>query len=116
MASLVLEMLPSLLPRSDQNQTQPPDYNNCTHLSDVCPIQGTIYGYRPSLPFNALFLGIFAASTAVHLFQGWHYKTWSFLIAMCIGGFCEVAGEVGRLLMYDPLTPSFPSSFPVADD
>lgn len=69
--------------------------------SQSSTIEGTIYGYRPSLAWNAFFLAIFAASTIVHAAQGIRYKTWSFLIAMTIGGMCEAIGKGGRIMMND---------------
>jgi len=73
----------------------------CTEVSSICPVSGSIYGYRPSLAWNALFLAIFALSALVHTGQGIHYRTWSFLIAMVIGGACEAVGEGGRLMLHD---------------
>jgi hypothetical protein len=73
----------------------------CTEVGPLCPVEDTIYGYRPSLAWNALFLAIFAASTIAHIGQGIFYRTWSFLAAMSIGGLCLVVGKGGRLMMND---------------
>jgi hypothetical protein len=80
-----MEMLPQLIRRVKAI--------DCTEVSDICPVSGTIYGYRPSLAWNALLLAIFALSSIIHLIQGIHYRTWSFLVAMVIGGACEAIGR-----------------------
>ncbi|KIW06110.1 uncharacterized protein PV09_03277 [Verruconis gallopava] len=72
----------------------------CKEVSPSCPVENSIYGYAPSLVWSALFLGIFAVSTIAHTVQGIRYKTWSFMIAMTIGGLCEAVGEIGRLMMH----------------
>ncbi|KAF2455091.1 RTA1 like protein-domain-containing protein [Lineolata rhizophorae] len=68
---------------------------------DTCPIEESIYGYRPSIPANAFFLAAFAISFIAHIVQGVRYKTWSFMVGMTIGCICEIGGEVGRLILHD---------------
>ena len=87
-----MDSIPHLLRRLNEN-------GDCTQAT--CPVSESIYGYRPSLAWNALFLAIFAASSLVHAFQGIHHKTWTFLIAMVVGGLCETIGNAGRLMMND---------------
>jgi hypothetical protein len=91
MASIAMSMLPQLTRRVAAIE--------CTEVGEFCLVSDTIYGYRPSLAWNALFLAVFALSSIVHVIQGVHYKTWSFMAAMVIGGFCETVGEAGRLIM-----------------
>jgi hypothetical protein len=80
---------------------------SCTEIGPGCPLEDTIYGYRPSLAWNALFLAVFALSSVIHVIQGVHYKTWSFMVAMAIGGVCEAVGGGGRLMMYVLYSYSF---------
>ncbi|RDI78756.1 hypothetical protein Vi05172_g11269 [Venturia inaequalis] len=83
------------------------DATSCEPGSIIYPLCASIYGYAPSLAWNALFLSIFAVSTLAHLAQGVYYRMWTFIIAMCIGGLCEVIGEIGRLALHkDPLSDS----------
>jgi hypothetical protein len=67
---------------------------DCTEVGPGCPVKGTIYGYAPSLAWNALFLGVFLLSALIHAGQGIYYRMWTFLIAMVVGGVCEVAGKL----------------------
>jgi hypothetical protein len=66
---------------------------DCTEVSVECPVSTSVYGYRPSIAWNSLFLALFAASAITHVGQGIRYRTWSFLGAMAIGGFSEAVGE-----------------------
>jgi hypothetical protein len=65
---------------------------DCTEVNAQCTVQNSVYGYRPSIAWNALFLALFAASAVTHIGQGIRYRTWSFLGAMAIGGIMEAAG------------------------
>lgn len=65
----------------------------CTQVTPGCPVNETIYGYRPSLVWNALFLAVFLLSALVHAGQGIYYRRWTFLIAMVVGGVCEAVGR-----------------------
>lgn len=46
-------------------------FKNCTsvHLPE-CPLQGTIYGYYPSLSANSIFLALFVLSAVIFFVQG----------------------------------------------
>ena len=74
---------------------------NCT-LSE-CPIEWSVFQYRPSLPANATFLALFALSTAFHVAVGVKWRSWWFMGCMTIGSILEAVGYAGRLIMYhDP--------------
>lgn len=75
------------------NKAAAVDSNSCEPGSKKYPLCATIYGYAPSLAWNGLFLSIFALSTLVHFCQGTYYRMWTFIVAMCLGGLCEVIGE-----------------------
>jgi hypothetical protein len=66
---------------------------NCLEVNELCTVKNSIYGYKPSIAWNSLFLALFAASSLIHLGQGIKYKTWSFLIAMVVGGLAEAVGK-----------------------
>ena len=76
-----------------------PDY--CTNVTPECPVEGTIYGYYPSIGWNSGFAGFFGFCLLVHVFLGIRYKTWTFMIAMSLGCIGEVIGYIGRILMWD---------------
>ncbi|KAF2225151.1 RTA1 like protein-domain-containing protein [Elsinoe ampelina] len=72
---------------------------NCT-LS-VCPIEASVYQYRPSLPANIIFLVIFSLLGLAHLIRGLRWrKERSFTLFMILGCISEVLGYVGRLLLW----------------
>ena len=81
--------------------------DGCT--KETCPASQSIYGYAPSLVANAIFLALFIISGLVHSYQGFRYKTWSFLTVMVIGNLCEGVGYGGRIMLHnDPFSdPGF---------
>jgi hypothetical protein len=72
----------------------------CKDISDLCPVEGTIYGYEPSLIFNAVFAGLFGLALLIHLYYGIRYKTWTYMVALGLGCFAESAGYAARVLMH----------------
>lgn len=71
---------------------------NCT--LEICPIQYSLYGYRPSLAANSSFIGLFGLAGLVHIWLGIQSKTWFFMGAMCVGCVSALLGYVGRVIMY----------------
>ncbi|KAF5014007.1 hypothetical protein FDECE_37 [Fusarium decemcellulare] len=78
---------------------------NCT--LDLCPIEWSVYQYRPSLPANIIFIILYAIAMGVHIFLGIRWKSWFYMIFMILGCFFEIIGYIGRLLLYNN-----PFSFP----
>jgi hypothetical protein len=77
--------------------------SNCN--LDLCPIEMSVYRYRPSLPANIVFLVLFAAAAAVHTYVGIRWKSWWFMTFMLLGCLVEMIGYVGRIMMYyNPFT------------
>ncbi|KAF2802692.1 sphingoid long-chain base transporter RSB1 [Mytilinidion resinicola] len=74
-----------------------PDW--CTKVGPECPVEGTIYGYYPSLGGNAFFAAFFGLALLVQLFQGIKWKTWTFMIGLGFGTFAECVGYIGRIIM-----------------
>ena len=79
----------------------PPAPEFCTHVAPDCPVEGTIYGYYPSISWNSAFAGIFGLSFFIHVGLGIKYRTWTFMIAMSLGCLGELIGYVGRIIMWD---------------
>ena len=74
--------------------------HTCTAVSARCPVQGSIYGYYPSLSANAFFLAFFAMFTLLNIGLGVRYRTWTFMIALTLGCATEAIGYVGRVLLH----------------
>jgi hypothetical protein len=67
------------------------DREYCT--MDTCPVSASIYGYIPSLGWNAFPLAIAAICCVAQLGMGIKFKTWSYMVAVTIGCFLEAIGE-----------------------
>lgn len=80
-------------------QVQVPDW--CVEVGPQCPVEGTTYGYYPSLGWNAFFAGFFGLCAVLQLVFGVRYKTWTYLIAIFLGCAGECAGYVGRIMMHN---------------
>lgn len=78
---------------------------NCT--LDLCPLEWSVYKYRPSLAANVIFIILYALAMGIHIFLGIRWRTWFYMIFMILGCLFEIIGYIGRLLMY-----SNPFSFP----
>ncbi|KAJ4155565.1 hypothetical protein LMH87_000803 [Akanthomyces muscarius] len=71
---------------------------NCTLA--ICPVQYSVYGYRPSLAANSVFIALFAAAGAIHLYQGIRWKSWLFMCSVLIGCVSAILGYIGRVMMH----------------
>lgn len=58
----------------------PPNRPGCTAIGPHCTIEGTLYGYYPSLPANAFFAGFFGLCFAINLILGIKWKTWTYMV------------------------------------
>ncbi|KAF5571902.1 phospholipid-translocating ATPase [Fusarium phyllophilum] len=72
---------------------------NCT--LELCPLESSMLRYQPNLPANAIFIGVFGLSMALHIFQGIKMKTWGFMASMMAGCILEIIGYIGRLIIHD---------------
>lgn len=79
----------------------------CVEVGPQCPVEGTIYGYFPSLGANAFFAGFFGLCCILQIIFGIKFKTWTYMIAIALGCAGELVGYIGRLMMnnnpYDSL-------------
>jgi hypothetical protein len=73
---------------------------DCSEVSVRCPVEDSIYGYYPSLGASGFFLAFFAIAGFVNLGLGWRYRTWTYMIAMCLGCLAQVLGYAGRILLH----------------
>lgn len=72
---------------------------NCT--LEVCPLEASLLRYRPSVPVNGTFIGLFALAMIIHTIQGLRSKNWGFMASMIGGCLLEIVGYVGRLILND---------------
>jgi hypothetical protein len=72
---------------------------NCT--LDICPVEWSVYQYRPSLAANATFIALFGLAMVVHIFLGIRWKTWGFMAFMILGCTEAMVGYVGRIMLYN---------------
>lgn len=78
-----------------------PNYLACTSVGPGCPVEATTYGYYPNLGGNIFFTAFFGVLGVFQLGLGLYFRTWTFMAALGIGAFMEMAGYVGRVLMHD---------------
>lgn len=71
---------------------------NCT--LDICPVQYSVYGYRPSLAANISFIALYTVAALIHVYLGIRWKQWWFMACMLVGAANAVIGYVGRDMMY----------------
>ncbi|CAF3569575.1 unnamed protein product [Fusarium graminearum] len=71
---------------------------NCT--LDLCTIEMSVYGYRPSLAANIMFAALFTIATIVHAYLGLRWKTPWFMWCMILSCTHEVVGYVARILLW----------------
>ncbi|KAH6670880.1 RTA1 like protein-domain-containing protein [Plectosphaerella plurivora] len=72
---------------------------NCT--LELCPIEVTLLGYRPSLPASSIFIGLFSAILLVHVVLGIWKRTIGYTSSVACGCILEIAGYAGRVILYD---------------
>ncbi|KAJ4349530.1 uncharacterized protein N0V89_008146 [Didymosphaeria variabile] len=75
------------------------DADTCTAVGPGCPVEETLYGYYPNLGWNAFFVGFFGLCCIINLALGIRYRTWTYMIALCLGCAAEAAGYYGRVMM-----------------
>jgi len=72
---------------------------NCTLA--LCPVEWSVLAYRPSLVANGVFVGMFSIAMILHIVQGVHHRTWSFMVCMAVGCVDEIIGYSGRLMLHE---------------
>lgn len=74
---------------------------NATCNLSNCPVEWSIYGFRPSLAANAIFLALFVLVGMGHGYLGYRGKSWGFMVGMLLGCLSEVLGYAGRIMLYN---------------
>lgn len=74
------------------------DTANCTLRT--CPVQTTVYGYRPTLPGSATLIALYGLCALIQSFLGVRYRSWFYMAAMDLGCITEILGYASRILYY----------------
>lgn len=72
--------------------------NNANCTLSACPIDTTVYGYRPTLAGSGVAIALYTIAILINIFLGVRHKTWGFMAAMILGCVDEILGYVGRIL------------------
>ena len=82
------------------NNTQNANPLDCTDIGPNCTVEGSIYGYYPSLEANAFFAALFGVCFVASLALGYRYKTWTYMTAMSLACLASAIGYAGRILLH----------------
>ncbi|KAG5291238.1 parasitic phase-specific protein PSP-1 [Histoplasma capsulatum G186AR] len=74
-------------------------YSHCTEVTPECPVEATIYGYKPNPVVNLICVIVFGVLFFVAVWQTYKHKTYSFGVAMSLGCVAEAIGYGGRLVL-----------------
>jgi hypothetical protein len=74
---------------------------SCSEVSDLCPVENSLYGYRPNLAANSALAAGFGICLILQLgaLCCFRVRTWSFTFTLAIGTVLEAVGYAGRILM-----------------
>lgn len=75
-------------------------FQNCTEVTPLCPVEATTYGYAPNLGANIFFTAFFGICCIAQLVYCAWFRSWTLSVALVVGAGLEVAGYVGRLLLW----------------
>jgi hypothetical protein len=91
--------LPSILIIMSDEEPFVPNYRTCKELSDICPIEATVYGTKLDYGSNIFFAVAFLACFIAQLYFGIRAKTWSYMVWLGIGTAFEIIGYIGRFML-----------------
>ncbi|KAF4343824.1 phospholipid-translocating ATPase [Fusarium beomiforme] len=72
----------------------------CVHVSELCPIELTTYGYRPNLGGNCFLAAAFGIAFFANIFLGVRFRIRAYAIVVSLGCLSQVLGYIGRVGMY----------------
>ena len=76
-----------------------PDW--CENVGPDFPVEGSLYGYAPSIGANSFFVAVFGLCLIAQLVLGIRYKTWSFMVTLSLGCLGEAVGYIGRIMLHN---------------
>lgn len=72
----------------------------CSHVSELCPVSATLYGYQPNLGGNVFLAVMHGLMLIIQTCYAIYFRTWTFYIAMLGSTALELVGYIGRILMH----------------
>ncbi|EAU39571.1 conserved hypothetical protein [Aspergillus terreus NIH2624] len=75
-------------------------YRTCKEVGPLCPVEATTYGYYPNFGGNVFFTVFYGVLGLAQLGIGVYFRAWTLMVALVVGGFLEMAGYIGRILMH----------------
>ncbi|KXJ88949.1 RTA1 like protein-domain-containing protein [Microdochium bolleyi] len=72
--------------------------SNCN--LDLCPLEWTVFKYRPSMPASISFITAYSVLLCLHVYLGFRWRSWWFTSCMALGCVEEIIGYAGRIIMY----------------
>ena len=73
--------------------------SNCT--LELCPIEWTVYQYRPSLAANITFIVLFFLAMLAHIYLGIRWRCYGFMTFMVFGCVWAMVGYAGRVMLWE---------------
>jgi hypothetical protein len=86
---------------SDAPEGFRPSFSNCDGVSDLCPVEASLYGDYLTTSGNAVLLAVFSLCAILQIGNAIYTRsrTYSYSICLLIGTICEVLGYAGRLML-----------------
>ncbi|EYB24022.1 hypothetical protein FG05_03045 [Fusarium graminearum] len=72
----------------------------CVHISIECPIEYTVYGYRPSLWVNTLLVSLFTIALFANIWLGIRFRIRAYAIVLALACLAQIVGYGARIGMY----------------
>lgn len=69
----------------------------CHSVSQACPVEATIYGFRPDLVINTIFAFVFFTCAVAQLSLGYFSRAWTYSGFVALGCSIECVGKQGAL-------------------
>lgn len=76
-------------------------FRDCTEIGPLCPVEATTYGYIPNKGGNIFFTAFFGVCGILQVGYGLYFRAWTLFIALAVGALMEVAGYIGRILLWN---------------
>lgn len=80
-----------------------PSFSNCNGVSDLCPVEASLYGDYLTRSGNAVLLAVFSLCALGQIANAVYTRTrtYSFSICLLAGTICEILGYAGRIMLID---------------
>lgn len=86
---------------SDRENYEGPSYQTCNSVSPLCPLEATIYAYRPNLGGAVIFVALFFLCLVGNFVLAFRMKNYGFSVWILIGIALEVLGYGARIVLWD---------------